>query len=311
MSKKMDDVNQHLPKKPTIAIVGINGTLGIHVINALTSAPFDDKISLPIHLATKQKTNKPASGQFKYFEVSPQDSAEALSKVFSGADIVIDLTDSDADHIKILNAAVLAKDPKVFIASEYGIDNDETSYHIFDKKRAVIKAAKEANMKTVSICTGLFADYAIESPLAFGVSLETGTATIIDNGDTPVSVSFVTDIGKVIASVVTTPIGKLPAKLHVQSDVTTARQVIDIYEAASGKKLKVSRIGLGDARTQAHEIDKMGVKSTNDSYMILQTIGAEGKGANFSRNNHNQDVNPDLFEWTSFEQRAKMAWKNK
>ncbi|ODQ67298.1 hypothetical protein NADFUDRAFT_49732 [Nadsonia fulvescens var. elongata DSM 6958] len=143
-------------------------------------------------------------------------SADDLFAAFVGSDIVIDLTGQTSDHGEIVDR--------------------------LSRPRILKFSFPQDSVRTT--ITSLVAGWALKGPLAFGVDTEHKKTTIIDNGDAPISVSFLSDISKVIASLAVAPFDKLPSRVSIQSDSTTSKEVIDIYESVLGEKLSVESITL-------------------------------------------------------------------
>ena len=119
--------------KPTLVIVGVNGTIGKHVLNALFSSTFKSLYSLPIRAITRDASKarelapNTTDAELKFYTADIA-SGEGLDKAFEGADVVINLLGYSVSHSKVADAAAASK-AKLYLPSEFGSDLNEAGAH--------------------------------------------------------------------------------------------------------------------------------------------------------------------------------------
>ncbi|GME99443.1 unnamed protein product [Ambrosiozyma monospora] len=121
--------------------------------------------------------------------------------------------------------------------------------------------------------------------------------------DTKFDVSYLGDIGKALAAIVTIgDFDKLPNKIRISSDRITTDQALDNYEKIHGVKVTREYVSKADTYKKAHELYDAGF-NFKDFGFYLQYFVSEGddKGVAFSKN-ENELINPgeSLFKWTKF-----------
>lgn len=113
--------------KPTIVLVGVNGAIGKHILNALLSPTFKSLYTLPIRAITrdaaKAQANLPSGAtqnDIKFYTAKIA-TGEGFDVAFKGVDVVINVLGIGVSYNKVSDAALAAK-TKVYIPSEFGTD---------------------------------------------------------------------------------------------------------------------------------------------------------------------------------------------
>ena len=116
--------------KASIAIIGLNGFLGKHALNAINSGIFDSKIQFPIK-AISRKEGSTSTDKIQYI-VSPETSAEDahLIESIKGVDAIIDLTGASPEASAKVQKLVAKVKPQLFIPSQFGIDIKLSLIHL-------------------------------------------------------------------------------------------------------------------------------------------------------------------------------------
>lgn len=302
--------------KVTLAVVGLTGQIGQHVLKAVTDAKFKDHYNFPIRAFTRDPSKYKSTETVEYYASGSFTDTAALEKSLEGVNTLIDLTNPSVDSKPLVDAAVKAG-VKLFFPSEFGGDYDGKKFAaIFQAKGEIVAYARSKGLKTVLYRTGLFADWVINMPIvanAFGIDRENNVYRKIGSGDRKVSVSFLRDIGYGLVSVAYRDPSFLPNELRVQSDSITANQLAAIYEKATGVKLTVENVTEEESIKESEEAFKN--IATGGFPAFITVIRAYGQtsvgGVDFSQNNANQLVNPGTFEWTSFAPEAEKIWSEK
>ena len=294
--------------KVTIAIIGLNGYLGKHVLNAINSGVFDSKIQFPVKAITRKEGSQ-STDKIKYI-VSPETSPDDANLIDSlkGVDAIVELTGPNPELFSKIEKIVEKVKPKLFIPSQFGTDIGQVDTYapgFLALKTQHSQAVRKLGIKVVDIITALFA-----VPGAFLYDW-VGAAGITEKGvnligdiDQKFHVSKLEDVGNVVLAVAThQPYSDLPDTIHVASEVITVKDVIDRYEKSKGIKLDI--ISKKSAEEGKKEfVDKLNAGfNPNDFVFYLQVIVAQGldKGTYFSKLD-NELVNPNesLWNWGKF-----------
>jgi hypothetical protein len=296
----------------TVAIVGLHGSLGKPILNALTTT-FKSKVQLPVRAVSRDISELKSNDAIKYYEATKKEEYEAA---FEGVDVVVDLR--NPLHIDTSNDPVVKgaaeQGVKVFVPSNFGSDFTVTTYGAaFQEKIDSANVAKSLGLKVVEICTGLFLDWTygiITDPQFLSIDIAKGSYSRPGDGQTKVAVSFLADIGSYVASAVTKPLDELPTRLRVYSAITTYDEVAALYEKGKGITLKVEPISLQAAQDKATQVLSRGITGFPD-YIVVVTA-ANIQGANdFSKSKDNEYLNPKLFKTGDFTSTVSAAWSKK
>lgn len=294
--------------KVSIAIIGLNGFIGKHVLNAINSGVFDSKIQFPVKAITRKEGSQ-STDKIKYI-VSPETSPDDANLIDSlkGVDAIVELTGPNPELFSKIEKIVEKVKPKLFIPSQFGTDIGQVDTYapgFLALKTQHSQAVRKLGIKVVDIITALFA-----VPGAFLYDW-VGAAGITEKGvnligdiDQKFHVSKLEDVGNVVLAVAThQPYSDLPDTIHVASEVITVKDVIDRYEKSKGIKLDI--ISKKSAEEGKKEfVDKLNAGfNPKDFLFYLQVIVAQGldKGTYFSKLD-NELVNPNesLWNWGKF-----------
>ncbi|KAF5106395.1 hypothetical protein DV453_003970 [Geotrichum candidum] len=296
--------------KPTVAILGINGTIGTHVLNAFLSPTFSSLFTLPIRIVTRDpskiKANVPAitDDNVKFYNANIA-TGEGLATVFERVDVIINLLGTEVSHTAVIEAAAAAK-PKVYIPSEFGTDIPASGpyLNLFKVKTDVVDLARSKGLKTVSIVNSAFSEWLLTVPPFAGVNFpEPGQFQYYGDSSAKIDTTSLVDVGKVIASVASKDPATLPDYIRVAGDVVSPRKISDAYTAVTGQKLTDVALPLEEITTPAKKIAKEGPKSANDFLVGLRGVLYDQYMT--STHEHNEFVSKGLFEFTPFTEVAK------
>ena len=300
--------------KPTLVIVGVNGTIGKHVLNALFSSTFKSLYSLPIRAITRDASKarelapNTTDAELKFYTADIA-SGEGLDKAFEGADVVINLLGYSVSHSKVADAAAASK-AKLYLPSEFGSDLNEAGAHkpLFTMRTSAVEYARSLGLKTVSIVTCGFSEWLLTVPPIAGVNFpEEGQFQYYGDIDVKFGTTSLVDVGKVVASVAAKDPSTLPNDVIVRGDSVSPRIVKEAYEKASGKMLKDVALPLEDITTPALKVVSEGIKGPHDFFIGLR--GLLYSGGMEVTPTHNKFVSEGLFEFIPFQEVANTLLK--
>lgn len=296
--------------KPTVAILGINGAIGSHALNAFLSPTFSSLFTLPIRIVTRDSSKIKAAvpaitDENVKFYTADITTGEGLATAFEGVDVIVNILGVSVPHTAVIEAAAAAK-PKVYIPSEFGSDIPATGPYInlFKVKTDAVELARSKGLKTVSIVNNAFSEWLLVVPPFGGVNFpEAGQFQYYGSDSVEIDTTSLVDVGKVIASVASKDPATLPDYIKVAGDVVSPRKISDAYTAATGQKLTDVALPLEEITTPAKKIAKEGPKSGNDFLVGLRGVLYDHYLV--SSHEHNEFVSNGLFEFTSFTEVAK------
>lgn len=302
---------------PVVAVVGINGRIGKHVLNALVSPAFKDKISLPIHLATgnveKTKAVPAVAASPESFKIFAVDIAtgEGLDAAFAGVTVVCNTVGVTAlPHAKIADAAAAAK-VKVYVPAEFGSAYEGGALGkyepLFKTKMAATEYARSKPFKTIFVANGLVTELAFGVPGIGGFTSDTALTTY--EPDAGYATTSYPDVGRAVAAIAAksgTP-AALPDVLYVRGDVLTGKKVAEIYTKVTGKKVDLTVEPAAKLLEPAAKIVAVGhPQGPTDFPTILRTVFTQGHG-NVTPNY--EKIVDGAFEFETAEDVAKRLFK--
>ncbi|KAF5112920.1 hypothetical protein DV454_003923 [Geotrichum candidum] len=296
--------------KPTVAILGINGAIGSHALNAFLSPTFSSLFTLPIRIVTRDSSKIKAAvpaitNENVKFYTADITTGEGLATAFEGVDVIVNILGVSVPHTAVIEAAAAAK-PKVYIPSEFGSDIPATGPYInlFKVKTDVVELARSKGLKTVSIVNNAFSEWLLVVPPFGGVNFpEAGQFQYYGSDSVEIDTTSLVDVGKVIASVASKDPATLPDYIKVAGDVVSPRKISDAYTAATGQKLIDVALPLEEIVVPAKKIAEEGLKSPKD--FLIGIRGVLYDHYMVSNHEHNEFVSKGLFEFTPFTEVAK------
>lgn len=290
----------------SVAIVGINGFIGKHVVNALVSPQFKSKITFPVHIVTSDEEKVKSSIEavskhpenFKFFKADLA-TGEGLNEAFKGVDVVVNLVGLRVTHQHIADAAK-ASNVKVYVPSEFGVHITESSLGpytpVFKFKVDARDYARELGLKTVLVATGLFYEFVFKIPGVGGFISDTQLQ--IYEPDSQFGATSLADIGRTVAWIVSQADSpeNIPDYVSVKGATLTRQKVADLYEAATGKKLDVEKLPASTIVDAAEKVVAEGVKSQQDFGTILVAVFSQGYGDFKESNNASVEQGGAKFE---------------
>ncbi|KAA8910948.1 hypothetical protein TRICI_003959 [Trichomonascus ciferrii] len=289
--------------KPTVAVIGLGGNIGPHALNALTSDTFRGNYKLPIRALTRDPSKQPSNPHVEYYN------SNDLETALKGVDVCVDLTGVDVDSTPTIDAAAKAG-VKTFIPSDYSADHALHSWNMpMQRPLKAAEHAEKSGMKAIRLLCGAFAEYLLDQPEYWNISIKDRTYNRIEGSERKLSISFLADIGKVIASVVSIAPEKLPSTIRFYSDRMSFDDLAAYCEKKHDIKLKVvNSIPWDQIKTEAEAANAQSdghLSLTDGSFAGFVTIlkalftsPTHRDVVDFMNNNQNDLVNPNLFNWT-------------
>ncbi|KAF5092372.1 hypothetical protein D0Z03_002898 [Geotrichum reessii] len=296
--------------KPTVVIVGINGTIGSHAINAFLSPTFNSLFTLPIRIVTRDPSKIKAAvpaitdDNVKFYNADIA-TGEGLATAFEGTDVIVNILGTEVSHAAVIEAAAVAK-PKIYIPSEFGTDIPATKpfVNLFKVKTDVVELARSKGLKTVSIVNGAFSEWLLTIPPFAGVNFpEAGQFQYYGDGEAKISTTSLPDVGKTIASIASKDPAIVPDYITIAGDLVTPRKISDTYTVVTGQKLTDVALPLDEITIPAEKIAKEGPKSGIEFLTGLRGVLYNNYMSYEPK--HNEFVSKGLFEFTPFGEVAK------
>ncbi|EGW30638.1 CIP1 protein [Spathaspora passalidarum NRRL Y-27907] len=283
----------------SIAIIGLNGSLGKPTLEAINSGKFDSKIKFPIKALTRKAQTSTDKIQYIQTEITP-DTIDSIVEKLRGTDVIIELVSHNPDLLNTIEPIIVKSQPKLFIPSQFGSDLATMNKYIpgfLGFKNAHSENVRKAGIKSVDIVTNFFAEPSKFLYEVVGhVGIDPANKSILQLGDLNTRVAFtrVEDIGNVIVAVATTAPESLPDKIRVKSGSISYQDAIDRYEQTHNVKLEVKeKYTVEEAKQQLSEKLAKGFNPA-DFLWYLHVGGATG---DLNYDDDNELINPNQFLW--------------
>lgn len=293
--------------KVSVAVFGLNGTLGQPTLEAIKSPVFADKFQFPILAVTRNSSKYTSDEHVKYIQGDYINGQDALVKELSGVDVIVELLHPEPQLFAATEAIASQVKPKIYIPSQFGT-NLEDANKVFpgflDIKTNHSDAIRKFGIKVVDIYNGFFAQghWLYEVIGHVGADVNTKTVTYYGSPDQKFAYSSLTDVGRVIASAASKPASELPDKLKVQSGEVSNAEVVKRYEETHDVKFEVKTIPQEDVLAEAKQVWAQGFDPSKFLYylQVLVSAGVD-KGVSFSKND-DELVNPgeSLWKWAKY-----------
>ncbi|KAI9148773.1 Isoflavone reductase [Paramyrothecium foliicola] len=228
-----------------VAVIGASGNFGPAIINSIQKAGFDvTAVSRIGSNATFPEGIPVRRVDFK--------SGDDLKSAFTGQDAVVSVVGAPAfaDQPTMIDAA-LAAGVKRFLPSEYGgrLDGPDVETTGFGKMVASKirtleylkrKAQVHPEFTWTAIATGLGLDFCLPTG-AIAFNKDNKSATIYDSGDERIQAVSIAFIGETVAAVLRNPEQTANRYINVVEFETSANELLQLVESASGAKWTVTR----------------------------------------------------------------------
>ncbi|MBW0472971.1 hypothetical protein O181_012686 [Austropuccinia psidii MF-1] len=294
-----------------VAIAGGTGNLGRYISGSLLVEPFNKNFS-----QIKILTRNPSSDLAKQFSAAgasvikvegPSDWENALKDVVLLIDALGYGPGTSQVKNELLESALKAPNLKYYIPADFGLDQRQckVKHPLFlDKMEREERAKASGKLKVVSIHPGLFLEMGF---LTVSYSPEGGKYEVAGDGNTPMSLTAIADVGLSAASIASHLIqGKgdqIPEHIRIGGISTTPLAAVEFFNRVAPDQnslIKIEKHPLAEFKAQYIKEKDTGFKGFLDLLLIL---GAEG-AFDHSKINDNTLVNPNLWRFTTFEEYA-------
>jgi nucleoside-diphosphate-sugar epimerase len=250
-------------KEQTVALVGATGHLGTLIAHALLDKPHVQLRAL-VRAGSREKAAALEKRGAQIVE-GAIDTDGGLRSLCEGVSAVISALQGGPDVIidgqaRLLRAAREGGASR-FIPSDYSLDLFKvTPGHIptSDMRRqfASIADAERGTVDVVHVLNGGFLDRGVLFGFVRAVDPQTQTAYVWGDGTQPMDWTTFADTARYTAEV-SVDDRPVPRKFCVAGDVLTFDGIVRAYESASGKKLRVERLGsLADLDARIEQLRK-------------------------------------------------------
>jgi len=222
-----------------VALVGATGNIGPAILKALLDNDFEVTI-LTREGSTSTDTLSSHPRQ-KIAKINLSDVNSITPALHGIQGIVSNMASHALLSQKVLIDAAIAAGVQRFIPSDFGSDLSVAANKTvpFNKPKVEIHEYIESQIKShpsfsyTSVITGPFFDWSLRAGL-FG-DLQSHTATLWDNGTTPVSTTTLASVGKAVVGVFRNLSATKNTAIRVADTTLTQAQILDIVKSVDGK----------------------------------------------------------------------------
>lgn len=251
--------------KKSVALVGGSGHLGSLIANALLETPHV-QLRLLVRPGSREKVAAfvKRGAQIVEGSLGPEGGA-SLVALCQGAYAVVSAVQGGPDVIiegqrRLLHAA---RDAGVrrFIPSDYSLDLFKVKPgHIMTSEMrrqfALVEEKERGDVEVVHVLNGGFLDRGVLFGFIRIIDVEKRTAHLWGDGKEPMDWTTCEDTARYTAAAAVDD-RPVPRKLSVAGSVVDFAQLVQEYEAGSGKKLTIERLGsLEDLSARISELQK-------------------------------------------------------
>lgn len=237
--------------KKTIALVGGTGQLGTLIANALLDKP-DVELRLLVRPGSRDKTAGLEKRGAQVVEGAiGSDAGSALASLCEGASTLISAVQGGPELIIDGQAQLLraARDAGVkrFIPSDYSLDLFKVKPgHIptsdWRRQLAAVADAERGGVEVVHVLNGGFLDRGVMFGFVRVIDVEKQTTSVWGDGKEPMHWTTYADTALYTAEAAADE-RPVPRKFSVAGDVLDFNGIVRAYEQASGKTLRIERLG--------------------------------------------------------------------
>lgn len=292
--------------KPTVTLLGANGVLGVHVLNALLSSTFKSSYSLPIRVVTRDlaKIKSALGPQVADADVKGYSAdvvtGEGLGVAFEGADVVVNLLGIEFSHNKVVDAAAAAGSVKLYLPSEFSTFNDNLGpfRDLLKIKDDALEYAVSKGLNTVAVVTGTFLELFLTFPFGGVNSPERGQFSYYGDIDTKVTSTAFADVGNTVASLGLKDPSTIPRHVLV-GDTFSLRDLKSAYEKANNTTLTEVPKPKSEIVDRALAIVGAGAKNLPEFVEVIQAVMATGRAEYEPKGN--EFVSAGLFQFKTLD----------
>ena len=292
----------------TVALAGATGNLGPSILKELLGAGF--KVKVLTRQGSQSASSLPTQEGLSVKEVDYA-SPDTLASALGGIDAVVSAfaSRSVAEQKTLIEAAVSAG-VRRFVPSEFGCDTvnpNNAKLPVYGAKVMVQqllkeKAASNPGFSYTLLMNNAFWDWGVNTGLVLNVKEH--TAILVNGGNTPISVTRMSTIGKAIVGVLKNLEATSNRAVYVHDAVVTQQQLIDIVKKVDGKDWSTTSVNTDELTKESYEE----LKRENPNVMkamlgfIRQAIWGKENGGDFRGKADNQLLGVPELSQTEVEQ---------
>ncbi|KAF1818253.1 NAD(P)-binding protein [Dissoconium aciculare CBS 342.82] len=222
-----------------VAIVGAGGNSGKFMAEALVAGGKHTVTAITRH---ESKSPIPSGVQVAKVDYDDHESLVAALKGQDALIITLGVTAPHDQQRRLLRAAAEAKVPWV-LPNEWSPDTEDEGVvrdvrAFTDRPKIREEIAAEGKLAYISVTTGFWYEWSVPIPSAFGFDIDNRTATLFDEGETPISVSTWPQIGRAVAALLSLPSDKLEAyrnkQVYINSFTITQKEMLASLQRVTG-----------------------------------------------------------------------------
>ncbi|KZO94641.1 NAD-binding protein [Calocera viscosa TUFC12733] len=227
----------------TFAVAGA-GDIGRFIIQELLNHVSDGSVETVVALTRTSSGYDELKEQGAVFKTVDYSSHSNLVAALQGIDVVISSLSGPALSVQIpLADAAKEAGVKHFVPCEYGNPSGGKTYGIFGIKNRVRLHLLDIGLPYSQYYTGPWSDWFFNGDHAeFGFDIPNGKTILRGSGNVPISWTARVDVARYIVYVLThlSPTELKSKPFAIEGERSTINQIIEEYEARSGKKLEIT-----------------------------------------------------------------------
>ncbi|MGL5833316.1 MAG: aromatic alcohol reductase [Waterburya sp.] len=238
-----------MTNKTTVLVIGSTGMLGTKIVNTLLDKG-ETEVRVMVRPGSYEKKRQDLDAMKAKGAIIVEGDLmkpDTLLPVFEGVDVVVSAVGNDRVTVPgQKNAINTAKQQgiKRFIPSDYSIDYRKLDYgdnDNLDMRKEVFEYLLESGLEYTLVLNGSFMEN-IPTPYMPQFDLDNGIFKYWGDGETPVDMTTTDDTAKYTAEAVSDR-DLANTALEVVGEVLTMKELLNSYQEATGKKLKVEHLG--------------------------------------------------------------------
>ncbi|EIW78092.1 NAD(P)-binding protein [Coniophora puteana RWD-64-598 SS2] len=212
----------------SFAVVGAGGSVGKHIVESLIAK------NVNVLVLTRPSSSSAPSGPRAKVERVEYTDIVGVARVLQEHNVEVLISALPFEDLPaqepLAKAALQAGCVRLFVPSEYGMPTEGGEEAILLHKDRYTKMLKELGMPSLRLYSGLFAEWI---PI-IGCVAEKGKFLLVAKGDTPMSVTTMSDVGGYLAHIITTlpPSKLLNTVFRIEGDRATLNEFAVLYEKA-------------------------------------------------------------------------------
>lgn len=237
--------------KPTVLVVGSTGMLGTKIVSALLDKGATNVMAMVRPDSDSDPKNREKNDAMRAKGVTLVEGdlmkPETLLPVCQGVDVVVSAVGNNEVTVpgqKNLIDAAKQQNVKRFIPSDYSVDYRKLDYgdnDNLDKRKEVLEYLQQSGLEYTLVLNGAFMDN-VGTPYMPQFDFERKVFQYWGDGETPLDFTSTDDTAKYVAEAVSDP-ELANTALEVAGDVLSAKQLLAVYEEATGNKLEPKPLG--------------------------------------------------------------------